>query len=880
MRSMFSFFSLVVLMGVNINPLPAQWVATPLGGTVSCFAVSGSNLFAGTSNGVYLSTDNGATWTHAANLPPRTPDCLGVLGTILFYGSESVYRTTDNGATWSKAENGLPSDPWVKAFAVHGTSIFVALDGSYPANIAGVYVSTDSGASWTEADEGMTNKENLRSLGVSDTNLFAGTYGGGVFLSTNNGNNWAAINSGLTDTDVTCLAVAGTELFAGTDYSGVFRLSDINGSWTASSGLPDNFFLGCLAVSGSNLFAGAGGAGVFLSTDSGTSWTSSSTGLMDFDVSALAANGTNILAGCVHLGAFCSTNKGASWTAANNGLTAMNVNALAVSDGNLIAGTDQGVFRTTGNGANWDWEGLQSVCCLAVSGANLFAWEIGYPSWIVFRSTDDGANWTQRGLIPKPVNSVAVSGTNLFAGTNGGGVFRSTSSGMSWTAVNTGLTNLNVVTLTTADTNLFAGTNGGGVFRSTDNGTSWAAVNAGLTTPYIFALGLNGSNLFAGTSGGRVFLSTDNGTSWNAVNIGLTSTDVRTFFISDTNLFAGTLGGGVFRSTNNGTSWTSFGLTGNCVSSFAQIGMNLFAGTAFGSSVASQAGGKPNDSHAQFLTSRSEGGVWRRPLCDMVPFQIRVGWNIVSNPFHVFNAQKASMFPSATSAAYGYQHGYVESDTIENGQGYWLKFPASQTVSVCAQEVLIDTIKVVERWNIIGSISRPVPVAEIGSDPPGMIVSPFYAYSPDNGYVIADTISPGRGYWVKCDEAGRIILSSSSSIPAPSHIRIVNNCELPPSPPDSKETANAIPKTYALGQSYPNPFNPTTTISYQLPKQTHVTLKVFDLLGREVASLVNGEQPAGYKSVTWNAANVPSGIYFYRMQTKEFTQSRKLLLLK
>ncbi|MGA2784852.1 MAG: LamG-like jellyroll fold domain-containing protein [Candidatus Bathyarchaeia archaeon] len=88
------------------------------------------------------------------------------------------------------------------------------------------------------------------------------------------------------------------------------------------------------------------------------------------------------------------------------------------------------------------------------------------------------------------------------------------------------------------------------------------------------------------------------------------------------------------------------------------------------------------------------------------------------------------------------------------------------------------------------------------------------------------------------------------------------------------------PQKFQLLQSYPNPFNPSTTISYQLPKQSYVNLKVFDVLGREVATLVKGEQTAGYKSVTWNAANVPSGIYFYRLQAGSFIETRKLLLLK
>jgi hypothetical protein len=89
-----------------------------------------------------------------------------------------------------------------------------------------------------------------------------------------------------------------------------------------------------------------------------------------------------------------------------------------------------------------------------------------------------------------------------------------------------------------------------------------------------------------------------------------------------------------------------------------------------------------------------------------------------------------------------------------------------------------------------------------------------------------------------------------------------------------------VPESFSLAQNFPNPFNPGTTISYQIPAQGHVTLKVFDVLGREIATLVNKDQIAGYKSVTWDASNIPSGLYFYRLQTKDFTQTRKLLLMK
>ena len=263
------------------------------------------------------------------------------------------------------------------------------------------------------------------------------------------------------------------------------------------------------------------------------------------------------------------------------------------------------------------------------------------------------AQWIQtNGPYGGHITAFAVSGTNLFAGTDRGGLFLSTNNGTSWTAASTGLTNTDVQALAVSGTNLFAGTSGGGVFLSTNNGTSWTAANTGLTNTDVQALAVSGTNFFAGTDGGGVFLSTNNGTSWTAVNTGLTYTDVLSLAVSGTNLFAGTSG----------------------------------------------------------------GGVWRRPLSEMVTSVQRLSTN--------------------------------------------------------------------------------------------------------------------------------------------------------------------LPTHFSLEQNYPNPFNPATTISFSLPSKSFVSLKVFDALGREVATLLSEELPAGTYSQQWNAASLPSGVYFYRLQSGSFIETKKLVLLR
>ena len=91
---------------------------------------------------------------------------------------------------------------------------------------------------------------------------------------------------------------------------------------------------------------------------------------------------------------------------------------------------------------------------------------------------------------------------------------------------------------------------------------------------------------------------------------------------------------------------------------------------------------------------------------------------------------------------------------------------------------------------------------------------------------------------------------------------------------------DGIPDKFELSQNYPNPFNPTTVIGYQIPVSTHMTLKIYDILGREVATLFTGRQSAGYYSATLDAGNLPSGVYFYRLQAGTFSETRRLLVLK
>jgi S-formylglutathione hydrolase FrmB len=89
-----------------------------------------------------------------------------------------------------------------------------------------------------------------------------------------------------------------------------------------------------------------------------------------------------------------------------------------------------------------------------------------------------------------------------------------------------------------------------------------------------------------------------------------------------------------------------------------------------------------------------------------------------------------------------------------------------------------------------------------------------------------------------------------------------------------------IPTVFNLEQNYPNPFNPSTTIIYSIPEKSNVTLKIYDILGSEVETLVNEEKPSGTYELNWNAARLPSGVYFYQLDAGDNVSTRKLILMK
>lgn len=282
-----------------------------------------------------------------------------------------------------------------------------------------------------------------------------------------------------------------------------------------------------------------------------------------------------------------------------------------------------------------------------------------------------------------------------------------------------------------------------------------------------------------------------------------------------------------------------------------------------------------------FGDSSSAGAAWvYARLTGSIRAVYSTAWNLISVPLRVLDYQRTSLYPAAISRAFVFQGSYQRRDTLENGAGYWLKFGSNDTIQYVGTSIARETISVKNGWNMIGSISTAIPVSGIASIPPGIATSPFFRYS--GSYTISDSIQPGRAYWVRVNLDGELILSSTGASSASSRIRIIAEADLPPSPPgqQSVHERRGLPSDFVLEQNFPNPFNPATAIKYELPTTEHVRLSVFNVLGEEVAELVNERQEAGYKSFSFNAGTLPSGIYTYHLSAGSFSQTKKMVLMR
>ncbi|MFW9928526.1 MAG: T9SS type A sorting domain-containing protein [Candidatus Thorarchaeota archaeon] len=690
--------------------------------------------------------------------------------------------------------------------------------------------------------------------------IFTGT-NGGVFISTDNGLNWKKINNGLTNTHVWSLAAftngeKGRMVFAGTN-DGIFFSSDDGKHWIQSNNGFTGSTVTSIAISSSskggiNIFAGTYG-NAFLSTDNGSKWTKINNGLNNKYIHALIvfpknSSSEKVFAGTEN-GVFVSTDNGSNWNQTNlSNVTVTCFDILTNGAGNnyIFAGTfDKGIFLSTDDGLSWNQvnEGLTDnhIQSLAIvpNGKNSSSIFAGTSSEI-FLSTNNGSIWTKiNNDSLRFANAMAVMDSTIFIGTSGEGIFISTNEGLNWNQMNNGLTNTTVNALgashnLSGSANIFAGTDIDGLLLSTNSGNNWIKIDSSINKMY-FTNSVNTitiitnesekANIFIGTFDG-VFRSTDNGTSW--IHGDLMNPVISFAFSSNGNgtpvLFAGTESDGILMSIDNGLTWneSNNGLTNNYVSALTVIpngshGINILAGTEDGIFISTNNGNS-------WLQSNS--GLTNKNIdCFTATFNKNGGSNIFAGTYY------GGIFRSS-----------------DNGNN-WTEINQGLTNSLIWSLAAIDT-------NIFAGTSD------------GLFVSTNNGKS----WIESDQGLTNKTIYSICIVDSNIFIGTFGGS--------VWKSKLTDEIDSAKAIFNRPIDGFFLQQNFPNPFNLKTTIDYSLLEESFVTIKIYDILGNEIATLRSEREPAGNYSINFNARNLPSGIYFYRMQAGSYISTKKFVLLK
>ncbi len=439
-----------------------------------------------------------------------------------------------------------------------------------------------------------------------------------------------------------------------------------------------------------------------------------------------------------------------------------------------------------------------------------------------------------------------------------GGVFRSTNNGTSWTSVNSNLPNWWATDAVFIENSyLFVSTCCEGIFLSTDLGTSWSLIESSPKGVPCFMV--HGLYLFAGGMDG-VYRSTDDGMTWAQVNQGM-SLSITCVAVRGSSLYAGTRSGGIFLTTDDGTSWTHLSDCSGFIDALVVTDTTI---------VASNGGSQGHGPDGNIFLSTDNGESWTTINSNLTNTN---AWALaISGPYIFAGTQGGGVFRTNNNGTSWTQvNSGLSNDTVR-------ALAANDTnVFAGTQEGLSHSTDNGNSWSKIDiQVNSGQKFVSVGTL--AMRGDSLFACTDQGAYFSIDngttwTAMPGASLMdiLALAATNNYLFAGTSHSVWRAPISEVT---------DVRVFSQVLSMSYLLEQNYPNPFNPTTVISYQLPTNTLVALKVFDILGREVKTLVDERQSTGSHSVRFNATNLPSGVYFYRLEAGTYRDTEKMLLLK
>ena len=866
----------------HVQVMPDTRVFGSTTASIAWTCVNPSGLFYRVTNNNYISGRTNSIAFH-----PTDP--------LTFYIASAgggVWKTTNGGASFQALTDNLSSlacgavavDPSNPALVYVGTGeLNYSLDSYYG---DGMFRSTDAGASWSKIATSGTIGSHVSQIAINplNTNNIFVSGSSGVCVTTNGGATWTTTSSGA---NANCVLVNRLNPLVVYTTVGAFsggavrKSTDGGATWNSlTSGLPASIGRTQLAMAPSDtttLYASVaspstyGLLGLYESTNAGATWTLKSAspnylgsqGWYDNAVAVSPASSSTVIVGGLDI--YASTASGASLAQVTYWATSSSVNFshadihfLGYNGSILYCGSDGGVYRSTNDGASWT-DLNATLSTLQFQSADydpsaLMKIYGGTQDNNKENTTNGGALWNQLETgdggytIVDPVNTNVVYGQYV-----DGSIQRSMNSGAGYTDFtpkgSTGGLFYNPYAMAPGDHNTI-------VYGQSDLWKTTSAQTATNTSGWsqiatttvvqgdVSAISISAAStakIYAGTSGGRILVTTDNGNTW-AVTTGFPYvTGLAVDITNDNVCYAScsgfTAGKHVFRTTDGGATWAS--VTGTypnipalCIALRTASPRTLFLGTDLG-----------------VYKSTDDGSTW-------------TSFNNSLPTLAVFDLK----YKEATQVLLAATHGRG-CWTFDYGSALPIELAAFSASAVPGAGVRVawQTLSEINDYGF--EVQRSASGGEGFATLADAFVRGHGTTSIPQFYSYVDDAAPAGAWYYRLKQ---IDLNGTTHYIDPVRVDVAV-------PPSSHEE---IPGEFALLQNHPNPFNPSTTIRFDLAEARDVSIRIYNMVGQTVAVLVDGPRAAGRYSVTWDAAGFASGVYFYRLEAGNFVSTKKLVLLR
>lgn len=701
---------------------------------------------------------------------------------------------------------------------------------------------------------------------VNQNIVYLGAAFGGVWKSTNGGTNFSPISDNevsmssgsiFVDPANTNIVYYGTgeATYSGASYYGRGILKSTNGGTTwinYTSGLPSLTYCSRIVIRpgfSNQLFAAMGSSGLYRSTDAGVTWSQLISGRCDDII--FSPNGTNAYITGSGTGYRVSTDGGVTFTS-NATLTMGTRNHIAIC-------------RNTPS----------VLYCAVYSGSTI----------TTFKSTDSGVNFTQVAVghnfnggqawydfymqvNPFDPNYAYVGAVDIWRTIDGGASFQNITNGYAGGVVHVDEHNID---FNPVNSNELMAVNDGGVWKSTNRGTNWINLNAGLTLTQFYRIASDPSNVnhvMGGTqdNGTQRTLGTSN---WAAA-FGGDGGEVCFHSQNPQFILGETQNNGVQRSQNGGNGWQ--GATNGLSGSGAWVGPLLSHPTTAGIFyTARQQVFMTNDNGASWtaISSGTSGTIREMAISRTSPNTLYA----TSGSIVYKSTDGGSNFISVTTGLPGrtITSIYVHPDSSNVAVVTFSGFGAGKVYKTTNGGSL---------WNNISGNLPDSPVNDVLIYYPGISTSIYYA-AMDIGVFFTNNY--GATWTELADGLPNTVAMHLDYHQATNRLRIGTHGRgvwETSNPVGLINYSNEVPAGFSLQQNFPNPFNPVTTIKYDILKEGFVKLAVYDILGRELKAIINQNQKAGTYTVQFDGSALSSGVYFYKIISDGFTETRKMMIVK